>query len=90
MNDVKSNADELALTNLPISDDDLALYILNGLSSDFKSISTTFHSQNTLIIFEELYEKLVEHSSYMKQHEHKTSDSSIKAHAAKFFFIPPL
>ena len=35
---MKAFVDEIALIDHPISDDDLTLYILNGLGSDFKDI----------------------------------------------------
>ena len=36
---VKKLADEIAIINHPISDDDLTLYVLNGLGSDFREIT---------------------------------------------------
>ena len=34
---VKALADEIAIIDHPISDDDLTLYVLNGLGPDFRS-----------------------------------------------------
>nr|XP_048332811.1 probable disease resistance protein At4g27220 [Ziziphus jujuba var. spinosa] len=58
LNDVKIAADELILIDIPVIDEDLTLYILNGLSSDYESIFAAFRSQDTPISFEKLY---VEH-----------------------------
>ena len=37
---VKALADELSLIDHPLADDDLTLYILNGLGLDFRDIAT--------------------------------------------------
>ena len=37
---VKALADEIAIIDHPISDDDLTLYVLNGLGPDFREIAT--------------------------------------------------
>ncbi|XP_048332815.2 uncharacterized protein LOC125423212 [Ziziphus jujuba] len=66
LNDVKSAADELHLLDHPVSEDDLTLFILNGLSTAFESISTAFHTRDSSISFEELHEKLKEHDNYIK------------------------
>ena len=36
---VKALADEIAIIDHPISDDDLTLYVLNGLGPDFREIA---------------------------------------------------
>ena len=36
---VKALADEMAIIDHPISDDDLTLYVLNGLGPDFREIA---------------------------------------------------
>ena len=36
---MKALADEIAIINHPISDDDLTLYVLNGLGPDFWEIA---------------------------------------------------
>ena len=41
---VKVIADELSLIDAPISDDDLILYVLNGLSSEFRDMVAPIHT----------------------------------------------
>lgn len=71
-----------------ISDDDLTLYILNGLSSEYETISATFRSRETSIPFEEIYEKLLEHASYKKRLNPEFEEPLITAHAATRFLHP--
>ncbi|GMY30388.1 hypothetical protein FCV25MIE_25630 [Fagus crenata] len=47
MHTIKALADEIALTDHPISEDDLTLYILNGLGPDFREIATPSAQGNT-------------------------------------------
>lgn len=56
LQDVNAAADELSLIDNPVSNDDLTLYIINGLSNDFETILTAFQTRDTSISFEELYE----------------------------------
>ena len=82
LNDVKGATDELALIDNPVSNDEITLYVINGLSNDFKEISVALCTRETSISFEELYEKLVEHSHYIKRTEVQSEDTPITAHAA--------
>ncbi|CAL9001359.1 unnamed protein product [Prunus brigantina] len=66
---VKALADELALIDSPISDDDLVIHILNGLGSDFKEIAAAIRARETPITFEELHDKLVDFESAIKRHD---------------------
>ncbi|CAL2238106.1 unnamed protein product [Prunus armeniaca] len=63
LQDVKVIADELAIIDVPLSDDDLLLYILNGVGSEFKEIAAVVRSRDTSISFENLHDKLVEHEA---------------------------
>ena len=62
---MKAFADEIALIDHPISDDDLTLYILNGLGSDFKDIVASIWAWPTTLALEELHDLLVRHSNYL-------------------------
>ncbi|KAF5447207.1 hypothetical protein F2P56_032776 [Juglans regia] len=62
----KSNADELALVDSPLINDDLTLYILNGLGSEFRDIATPIQTRETPFTFEELHDLLVSHETYLK------------------------
>nr|XP_008356527.2 uncharacterized protein LOC103420244 [Malus domestica] len=59
--------DELAIIDVPLSNDDLLLYILNGVGSDFKEIAAVVRSRDTSISFENLHDKLVEHEAALKR-----------------------
>ncbi|KAI5336426.1 hypothetical protein L3X38_015693 [Prunus dulcis] len=67
LQEVRVIADELAIIDVPLSDDDLLLYILNGVGSDFKEIAAVVRSRDTSISFENLHDKLVEHEAALKR-----------------------
>jgi hypothetical protein len=48
---VKALADEIALIDHPIFDDDLTLYILHGLGSDFKEIAAPIRARKKSLKF---------------------------------------
>ena len=66
---IKGIADELALIDTHLSDDDLTIFALNGLGSGFKEISAAIRARETPISFEELHDKLVEHETFLKREE---------------------
>ncbi|KAF5475932.1 hypothetical protein F2P56_007686 [Juglans regia] len=72
LHSVKALADEIALIDHPISDDDLTLYILNGLGSDFREIAAPIRARETSLAFEELHDLLVGHEGYLRRLELKT------------------
>ncbi|XP_042983216.1 uncharacterized protein LOC122312625 [Carya illinoinensis] len=67
--DVKALADEIALIDHPISDDDLTLYVFNGLGPDFGEIAAPIQTREKSLAFEELHDLLVEHESYLRHME---------------------
>ncbi|XP_042950262.1 uncharacterized protein LOC122282373 [Carya illinoinensis] len=69
LHEVKALAIEIALINHPISDNDLTLYILNGLGSNFREIAAPIQTWETFLAFEELYDILVGHESYLRHLE---------------------
>ncbi|XP_061981498.1 uncharacterized protein LOC133701563 [Populus nigra] len=66
---VKSLADEIALINHPISDNDLTLYILHGLGLEFHEIAALIRAREKSLVFEELHDMLVGHESYLRRME---------------------
>lgn len=48
---VKALADEIALIDHPISDDDLTLYVLNGLGPNFKEIAAPIRVREKSLVF---------------------------------------
>ena len=66
---VKALADEIATIDHPISDDDLTLYVLNGLGLDFREIVAPIRARETSLMFEELHDLLVGHESDLQHLE---------------------
>ena len=52
MQTVKIITDDLALIGYPLSEDEIILYVLNGLSNDFKELSVTIQARDSLVTFE--------------------------------------
>ncbi|KAM0029944.1 putative RNA-directed DNA polymerase [Helianthus debilis subsp. tardiflorus] len=61
LNEMKSIADELALAQKPVDDDDLTAHILAHLGEDYKEITAALKTLHTSITFSDLYEKLIDH-----------------------------
>lgn len=66
----------------PISDLELVVYVLNGLSTNLKEISAAIRARDTPMSFEELYEKLLEHDSFPMQFESYHVEVPITAQVA--------
>ena len=66
---MKSTADELALAQAPMAEKDLVIFILNGLSFEFKEISTGIKARESDISFEELHDKLTDYEVVIKQED---------------------
>ena len=60
---IKVIVDELAIIDHPISDDDLTLYILNGLGPEFREIAALIRARETSLKFEKIHDLLVGHES---------------------------
>ncbi|XP_037496025.1 uncharacterized protein LOC119370941 [Jatropha curcas] len=54
LHSLKNVANELALCGNPVSDVELVVYVLNGISTKFRDIAAAVHSRDTVITFEEL------------------------------------
>ena len=66
-------ADELAIIDHPVSDDDLTLYILNGLGIEFREIAAPIRAREISLKFEEIHDLLVSHESYLQRLEHQSA-----------------
>lgn len=64
---MKVIANELAIINVRLSDDDMLLYILNGIDPKFKEIVAYIRSRNTSISYKNLRDKLAAHEAGLKQ-----------------------
>ena len=62
---VKTLADEIAIIDHPLSDDDLTLDILHGLGADFREIVAPIRAWEKSLTFEELYDLLIGHETYL-------------------------
>lgn len=57
---IKAISDELSIINHPLDDTDLVIHTLNGLSADYREISTALRSRETPVDFAQLHEKLMD------------------------------
>ena len=80
---VKSLADEIAIINHPISDDDLTLYVLNGLGLDFREIAAPIRARESSLAFEELHDLLVGHDAYLRRLEAATQQLVVSSNFTK-------
>lgn len=64
---VKSLADELTVIDRKISDDDLTLYVLNGLGSEYRDIAASIRTRERPFTFEELHSHLLAHDEYIRR-----------------------
>ncbi|KAL6340471.1 hypothetical protein AAG906_006135 [Vitis piasezkii] len=74
---IKVIVDELAIIDHPISDDDLTLYILNGLGPEFREIASPIRSCETSLKFEEIHDLLVGHESYLRRLENQSATTFV-------------
>jgi hypothetical protein len=56
----------LYIIDHPILDDDLTLYVLNGLGPDFQEIAAPICAREKSLAFEELHDLLVGHEAYLR------------------------
>ncbi|XP_024984096.1 uncharacterized protein LOC112520023 [Cynara cardunculus var. scolymus] len=61
LHEMKTLADDLALAQSPISDEDLVVHILGQLGDDFAYVSAALKMRETTIKFLDLFDKLVDH-----------------------------
>ncbi|KAM3327419.1 hypothetical protein P3S67_002545 [Capsicum chacoense] len=71
LRDICSIADELAIGGAPITNVQLTVRILQELGPEYNAISAAIRSRETMITYEELYEKLLDHEIFLKQEEAK-------------------
>jgi transposase InsO family protein len=74
---IKMIVDDLAIIDHPVSDDDLTLYILNGLGPEFKEIAAPIRARETSLKFEEIHDLLVGHESYLRRLENQLAATFI-------------
>lgn len=74
---IKLIADELAIIDHPVSDDDLTLYILNGLGPEYREIAAPIRARENSLRFEELHDLLVGHESYLRRLDQHATQSLV-------------
>ena len=80
---VKVIADELSLIDAPVSDDDLTLYVLNGLGSEFRDMVAPIRMRETALSFAELHDLLIGHEHYLKRMDGNTSTLVVSANSTQ-------
>lgn len=76
----KSLANEITLSDHQISNEDLTLYILNGLGPKFQEIVSLIWAREKSLAFEEFHNLLVGHKSYLKRMKLPAVFCSCKLH----------
>ncbi|KAD3066422.1 hypothetical protein E3N88_34302 [Mikania micrantha] len=61
LREMKAIADELALAQKPVDEDDLIVHIITHLGDDYKQVTAAVKMRDTPITFSDLFEKLVDH-----------------------------
>ena len=66
MQDVKHNIDYLALMNVSDDFDELSIRVLNGLGPTYSYMSHALQARDTLVTFEELFERLLSYEAQLR------------------------
>ncbi|GAU28736.1 hypothetical protein TSUD_372440 [Trifolium subterraneum] len=79
---IRSIADELALIGNSVDDIDLVIHTLNGLGPSFKEFTASIRTRDTLILFNDLYDKLVDFEMFLQREENLTTTPPMTANYA--------
>ncbi|KAJ9542597.1 hypothetical protein OSB04_029103 [Centaurea solstitialis] len=74
VHDMRSIANEIALAQSPINDEDLMIHIIKQLGDDFKTIVPTIKVRKNPITYSKLYDKLVDFERLLKETEIPSTD----------------
>ncbi|KAL4570097.1 hypothetical protein LXL04_025748 [Taraxacum kok-saghyz] len=66
LHDMKHIADELALAQSPVDEEDLVVHILGQLGDEYAHIASALKIRDTPIKFPDLFEKLIDHKRTLK------------------------
>nr|KAJ0208302.1 hypothetical protein LSAT_V11C500255750 [Lactuca sativa] len=66
LHDMKNIADDLALAQSPVDEEDLVVHILSQLGEDYNNITTALKFHDTAITYPDLFEKLLDHKRTLK------------------------
>ncbi|GKV49323.1 hypothetical protein SLEP1_g56078 [Rubroshorea leprosula] len=79
---LKTVANELGTMDHPLSDDDLTVYILNGLGLEFWEIAASLQTRDSSLSFDDLHDRLVAYEKSLRRDEARIDVSPITAHFA--------
>ncbi|GKV50484.1 hypothetical protein SLEP1_g57186 [Rubroshorea leprosula] len=79
---LKIVADELGTVDCPLSDDDLTVYILNGLGPEFWEIAASIRTRDSSLSFDDLHDRLVAHEESLRRDEAQIDTSPLIAYFA--------
>ncbi|GKU88601.1 hypothetical protein SLEP1_g2846 [Rubroshorea leprosula] len=85
---LKAVADELGTIDRPLSDDDLTVYILNGLGPEFREIAASLRTRDTSLSFDDLHDRLVAHEDSLRREDTKLETTPLTAHLARAATTP--
>jgi hypothetical protein len=66
---IRSIADELTLIGNPVDDIDLVIHTPNGLGPSFKEFTASIRTRDTPLLFNDLYDKLVDFEMFLQREE---------------------
>ncbi|KAL4566505.1 hypothetical protein LXL04_030621 [Taraxacum kok-saghyz] len=66
LHDMKNIADDLALAQSPVDEEDLVVHVLGQLGDDYTHIASALKIRDTPIKFPDLFEKLLDHERTLK------------------------
>ncbi|GKU94149.1 hypothetical protein SLEP1_g7678 [Rubroshorea leprosula] len=82
LRDLKTVDDELGTIDRPLNDDDLTVYILNGLGLEFREIAASLRARDSSLSFDDLHDRLVAHEESLKREEAHLEITPVTAHYA--------
>ncbi|GKV28731.1 hypothetical protein SLEP1_g37747 [Rubroshorea leprosula] len=81
---LKAVADKLGTVDRPLTNDDLTVYILNGLGPEFREIAASLRTCDSSLSFDDLHDRLVAHEESLRREEIKLEFAPVSAHYAAF------
>ncbi|KAL4579045.1 hypothetical protein LXL04_015180 [Taraxacum kok-saghyz] len=67
LHDMKNIADDLALAQSPVDEEDLVVHILSQLGEDYTNITAALKIRDTATTYPDLFEKLLDHERTLKE-----------------------
>ena len=87
LQEMKTIANDLALAQSPVEEEDLIVHILSQLGDDYAHISATLKVRDTTITFPDLFDKLVDHERTLKDNPSTPTTTTVnntKKHQNRF------